>query len=548
MEACRGFAARRAMPSELALETKHMHLPPARLPSLQGWVAYSLLFLIFVTITYEHSKTWNQPNKGDQDLDLTLGLKIRNFEALSDGYHHPLLPALVAPFAEKQLRYFAKAKLVNIAIGAVAFWVIAWVGLCLVGPLPTFLTLVAISPGLSNKSAEFTAEPLLLLLTVLTFYGLIRGFEQPRCWIMAGIAAGLAYLTKGSGLLLPIAYALTIFRVAPKLVLTPRFWLFPLAFVAVAAPLLVYNWQVFGSPIFNYNTAHVIWLDYTEEQMIMFDQRPPTLFSYLATHSLGDILRRLFKGLVIVRGVEWVWPFLLIFVLIPKRRLAYFQMSSAKQPMVTVATTMVLTFYLPFSWSAVVQRGIRYLLPIFPIMFLLLADVLVFYGGLVARRWWSLRMQKRLTSLAMFGLLAVLGGVWLVQVASHDFQPPLAIDFADQTTAEVYRLLDTPLFAGKQVLFGPSHQLTGTWLFRHPVAFRIIPPGLPAAEFVAWLERTGIDYILANAEMVKRRQYSVGDYLAYSPSEGVQIRRLEPEWEVIYRAPAPSKFVLIRVR
>ena len=98
------------------------------------WATYGLLFLIFVTITYEHSKAWNNPNKGDQDLDLTLGLKIRHFEALSDGYHHPLLPALVAPFAEKHLIYFAKAKLVNIAIGAVAFWVIAWVGLRLVGP------------------------------------------------------------------------------------------------------------------------------------------------------------------------------------------------------------------------------------------------------------------------------------------------------------------------------------------------------------------------------------------------------------------------------
>jgi hypothetical protein len=525
-----------------------MHLQPVRTPSLQAWAAYGLLFLIFVTITYEHSKAWNNPNRGDQDLDLTLGLKIRHFQALSDGYHHPLLPALVAPFAEKHLIYFAKAKLVNIAIGAVAFWVIAWVGLRLVGPTPTFLTLVAISPGLSNKSAEFTAEPLLLLLTVLTFYWLVRGFEQPRFWTMAGISAGLAYLSKGSGLLLPIAYALMVFRGAPKVVLTPRFWLFPLAFVLVASPLLVYNWQVFGSPIFNSNTAYVIWLDYTEEQMIMFDKGPPTMFSYLATHSLGDILRRFFKGLVIVRGVEWVWPFLLIFVFIPKRWLAYFQGSPGKQPMVTVATTLVLTFYLPFSWSAVVQRGIRYLLPIFPVMFLLLADVTVFYGGLVARRWWSPITQERLTSLATFGLLAVLSSVWLVQLASRDFQSPLDIDFADQATAEMYRWLDTPAFDGKQVLFGPSHELTGTWLFRHYVVFPIIPPGLSAAKFVAWLEQTGVDYILANAEMVKRRQSSVGEYLAHSPSEGVQILRLEPEWEIIYRTPAPSKYVLIRVR
>ena len=525
-----------------------MHVSPAGMRSLRLWATYGLLFLIVVTITYEHSKAWNNPNKGDQDLDLTLGLNIRHFEALSDGYHHPLLPALVAPFAEKQLIYFAKAKLVNIAIGAVAFWVIAWVGMRLVGPLPTFLTLVAISPGLSNKSAEFTAEPLLLLLTVLTFYGLVRGFELPKFWIMAGTSAGLAYLTKGSGLLLLIVYVLTIFRGSPKLVLTPYFWLFLLAFGVVAAPLLIYNWQVFGSPIFNYNTAHVIWLDHTEEQMIMFDSRPPTMLSYIATHSPGDVLRRMCRGLVIVRGVEWVWPFLLIFVFIPKRWFVYFQASPEKQRMITVATALVLTFYLPFSWSAVVQRGIRYLLPIFPIMFLLLADIIVFYGMRAACRCCSPLTRKRVTLLAARGLLVVLGAVWLVQLAYGDFQAPLAIDFEDQATAEIYRLLDTPAFDGTQVLFGPSHELTGTWLFRHRVAFPFIPPGLSSAAFVAWLEQTRIDYILANAQMIKRRRQSVGEFLTYSPSEGVQVLRLEPEWEVVYRGPAPTKFVLIRVR
>src|SRR5262245_28990073 len=121
-----------------------MRSRPALTPSWQTWAAYGLLFLTFVTITYDHAKAWNNPNRGDQNLDLTLGLKIRHFEALSDGYHHPLLPALVAPFAEKSLIFFAKAKLVNMAIGAMAFWVIAWVGLRLLGPAPTFLTLVAI--------------------------------------------------------------------------------------------------------------------------------------------------------------------------------------------------------------------------------------------------------------------------------------------------------------------------------------------------------------------------------------------------------------------
>jgi 4-amino-4-deoxy-L-arabinose transferase-like glycosyltransferase len=187
----------------------------------------------------------------------------------------------VALFAEKNLRYFAKAKLVNVLIGAAAFWTVAWVGYRLIGSAPTFLALVALSPGLSNKSAEFTAEPLLLLLVVLTFYTLVQGFERPWIWGGAGAYAGLAYLTKGSALLLVVAYAACLLRLAPKWLAHPHAWLFPLSFLLVSSPLLVYNWQVYGWPFFNYNTAHVIWLDYTEEQMIMFEKGPPTMSSYL---------------------------------------------------------------------------------------------------------------------------------------------------------------------------------------------------------------------------------------------------------------------------
>jgi hypothetical protein len=525
-----------------------MPTPSVRPSSWQVWAAFALLFLIFFTITYDHSKAWNNPNRGDQDLDLVLGLKIRHFEALSDGYHHPLLPALVAPFAAKDLSYFAKAKLVNVAIGAVAFWVVVWVGWRLLGPGPTFLALVALSPGLSNKSAEFTAEPLLLLLIVLTFYWLARGFEQPRAWGLAGVCAGLAYLTKGSALLLLVAYAICVSRVAPKWIVRPRVWLFPAAFLLVSSPLLLYNWHVYGWPFFNYNTAHVIWLDYTEEQMIMFDKGPPTMFSYLASHSLEDIARRWLTGMVQVRGVEWVWPFLLLFLVLPKTWLAYFKAFPAKRTMIAVATTLVFTFYLPFSWSAVIQRGIRYLLPIFPIIFLLLADIVIFYSLRLAYWIWAPFTRARLAAVAMWGMLAALGITWGVQLGLRDFQAPLAIDFEDRATAELYHLLDTPAFDGKRILFGPSHTFTGTWLFRHEVAFTTIPPGLSAEAFLPWLQRQGIDYILANKEMIQRRQKTVGGYLAFDKAEGVQVLRMEPSWEVIYRGPPPAKFVLIRLR
>jgi hypothetical protein len=529
-------------------EYKRMDSQPECTSTWPVWAALTLLFLIFATITYDHSKLWNNPNRGDQDLDLTLGLKIRHFEALSDGYHHPLLPALIAPFAEKSLAYFAKAKLVNVIIGAAAFWTIAWVGLRCVGPAPTFIALIAISPGLSNKSAELTVEPLLLLLVVLTFYWLMKGFDQPWYWAAAGACGGLGYLTKGSALLLLIAYVACVLRLAPKRVLGWRFLLFPAAFMIIASPLLIYNWQVFGLPIFNYNTAHVIWLDYTEEQMIMFDEGPPTMLTYLATHSLSDMLRRFLKGLVMVRGVEWVTPFLLIFLLVPTSWLAYFTAFPAKQPMIAVATTVVLTFYLPFSWSAVVQRGMRYLLPILPIIFLFLADIMIFYAMSLVHRLWQPPTRQRLAVLAMPAWLTVMAVVWGVELARRDLQAPLAIDFEDQETADLYHLLDAPAFDGTHVLFGPSHAFTGTWLFRHRVAFPVIPPGISTGEFLPWLQHKQIDYILANRQMIKRRMETVREYFAYSITDGVQLLKLAPGWEVIYRGVPPTRFVLIRVR
>lgn len=44
-----------------------MHSPLVHTPSWPTWVAYGLLFLIFLTITYDHSKAWNNLNRGDQD-------------------------------------------------------------------------------------------------------------------------------------------------------------------------------------------------------------------------------------------------------------------------------------------------------------------------------------------------------------------------------------------------------------------------------------------------------------------------------------------------
>jgi hypothetical protein len=145
-------------------------------------------------------------------------------------------------------------------------------------------------------------------------------------------------------------------------------------------------------------------------------------------------------------------------------------------------------------------------------------------------------------------LLVMMVVVWGREVMTRELQAPLAIDFEDQETADLYRLMDTPEFEGTRVLFGPSHAFIGTWLFRHRVAFPIIPPNLSAAAFIPWLQHEGIDYILGNSEMIRRRMETLREYFAYSTTEGVQLLKLEPGWEVIYWGAQPTKFILLRVR
>lgn len=57
-----------------------------------------------------------------------------------------------------------------------------------------------------------------------------------------------------------------------------------------------------------------------------------------------------------------------------------------------------------------------------------------------------------------------------------------------------------------------------------------------------------MDYILANRSMIQQRADTVHAYLAYTPAEGVQAVRQEPEWEILYQGPPPSRFILMHVR
>jgi hypothetical protein len=95
----------------------------------------------------------------------------------------------------------------------------------------------------------------------LAFYFTVRGFSREWLLIPAGLFAGLAYMTKLSGLALPIAFlaaALAVWRW--RALRMKYFYLYFAAFVAAASPLLARNAVAFHNP-FSSPAFAMAWLE-----------------------------------------------------------------------------------------------------------------------------------------------------------------------------------------------------------------------------------------------------------------------------------------------
>jgi len=261
-----------------------------------------LLFCIlgrFLAVGLEEVRGNANSSAYDQRSFLNLGLNIRAGKKLTDGNRHPLFPALLALFARREWAYFTEAKLLSLGLGTLSLLLIFWLVRCLWGSGVALgvILLLSINQAFAHESSHVLGEPLLVSLSFLAWCLTVRGFVRQQLWIAAGAVAGLAYLTKATGQLLPIAFLPTVLWVYGRGI--RRAWRGVAGYVAayglVAAPLWAYNLACYGHPFYNYSTTHVMWFDRWEDK---YAQGPlPTLGSYLRTHSLAEMLSRQWAGL-----------------------------------------------------------------------------------------------------------------------------------------------------------------------------------------------------------------------------------------------------------
>jgi hypothetical protein len=569
-----------------------------------------MVFLVlstFVAVELARVNRHSNSMKGDWGFYLQLGLNIRQRLALTDSSRHPLYPALLSLFAEREFGYFTQAKLLSVAIGTLGLGVVYILSRRMYSDDVALLTTFLLSVSDQYRRLTFSVMPdaFLALLFFVAWYFTVRGFSERRNWIWGGVFAGLAYLAKATGEIFVLSWvctALVVYRTRLVLLrdkkLISYFLLFLAAFLIVASPLLVYNYKVYHSPFYNINSKHLMWLEDVEGQYVLRDADFPTASIYLKTHTWSEIMEREWTGFKTMWGVllealipARTWPLyhflrsygglicivvaLAVLIFCREGLVRCFHENPGK---VVFTAVLVEALWLSFAWYAPFTTGARYLLPLSPILYLLIAELIWKAGREVLARF---RLSDKARTAGYVAFNACLF-CWMLSISAPDWKDlwrnPFQLDRSrnadkeivmsqlieqaeptgEVTFAPIHQLLmwrytDDLYFqlvregrADSVIIYGPSHNLP-VWKYTDSFYFLEIPYGISWDQFVGFVKSRGARYVILDEETVGRRLSVFEEYFD-SNGEKVSIHTLPPDWELIFAYPSlPCEYCIFRL-
>lgn len=499
---------------------------------------------------------------GDESAFLSLGLAILEAGQLTDGARPPLYPLLLSTMAERDWTYFTNAKMVTLALGVVAIVATFAVGVLLfgweVGLLAAFL--LAANKEFHLRASTVYTDVLFVSIFLGAWYFLIKSFKGWVYCILAGIFTGLTYLTKGSGPILILAWgAVALFHYRRNIFRHKELLLVPLFFVMTGLPLMIYNYQTFGDPLYSLDTAHVLWMDSWGQTQLSNPADMPTMATYFQTHTPADIVERVQNGAIRLtkflpfvllpsRRIEpgWLVPVLLtgaVFIVgavLVWRREWVVNFYKHHYIMLLLSLLLFAFFYFFLSWYAKTQVESRFVLPLLPPIYLLVSVAVV---GLVRRLGvWAKSKHEAAWRAYIIGIAAIIiwAIIWLVQTTlaeqwsltvdpyASDRQANLEVDAVMEWLNRDYPQGDVT------VMFGPAKSLP-LWKFPARFNFERIPIDMDTwPKFTNYLAGVAPDYIILDSDTVRRRRAALGNYFWYQEDVGMEIKQIPAKWALIY--------------
>jgi hypothetical protein len=215
---------------------------------------------------------------------------------------HPLYPMILSGFIKHEAVDFAKAKILNLAVGLMLILGVFFLSQSLWGAEVGCLSalFLGVSPAMIYLSSQATPDLLFAGLYFVSLAILMRFSERCLAGLAYGVMCGLAYLTKGNGhfLLLP-ALVLGLWNHQRAFLKKPHFYMVLFGFALTSSFLIFRNLLVFHDPFHNVN-GKVFWLDRWSDYYLLSsgpEWGRVGLSWYLSHHSFAEILLRLFHGI-----------------------------------------------------------------------------------------------------------------------------------------------------------------------------------------------------------------------------------------------------------
>ena len=515
----------------------------------------------------------------DQRSFLNLGLNIRDGRDLTDGNRHPLLPFALSLFAQRAWAYYTWAKLLNLVIGATCLLLVYDLGRRWFNPFSGAVVagLLSVSSPFLHLVSHVMAEPLLLALTLLSWYHMSRALAARKGSELfhaafAGSLSGLAYLAKGTALnLVPPFLLVAVWSYRREWWWRKEVWLYASSWLLASSPLLLFNLRVYHNPFYNYNFVHEMFLDTQAQRHFAAASEAPTLQSYLGSHSLlemvhrlvgglGEVTRLLFRTLgywpddVLIGSLElaWIvlWAAAVAFLIFQRRRLNA-HWGDARPALLLFLGMLIISLVLLGWYMEGSNIDSRFLMVFHPMIYLLAV------GGLSTafRAWLGDKDRAGVwRGILIWGDAVVMGGILLascvsaVQALPHIEGRPFAEDVqANERGQAVLAWLEASTPHGTRVIWGPSYTLP-SWIYERRLSLKDVPSRVRSwAEIESFAESEEASYAIVDWEMAQRRQQAFSAYFDFDYPY-VVVKKYPPGWALSLPYDGfPSNWLVFRL-
>jgi hypothetical protein len=487
---------------------------------------------------------------------------------------HPLVQIAASPWARRAPEAARAMRTVKVVLAALSLLLISALALQTVGlwgAIPV-VVLLALSRNWLPKSSLLCCEPVIYALFAAA-WALISGAWRPRGrWFLAGSAMGLAWMAKGTAVLLPagclVAGTIVAFRswrTHCQSLSQERFREYCRATLPLVAGFLLFGGTLlwnntirYGNPLHNRN-SELMWADDWSAHALTPSQReasPLTFADYFRTHSAADMAARMARGAMkqaprLLAGLAVESPsgsivgalsIMLSAALILAGLWSVLGRWKSWEGLFTASVVGV--GFLLFSWYSPITFSSRFAATFAPLLAL---------ESLRGDSFIAVRLRRALSKygLAVGIAFIILGsGALALRLSPETLRAqrrPLPMSPEYRYLLDWYQTVATPEQA---VIFetpylGPRYALH--WMLAPSLRVIPVPPFKSFQELQSYMDSEGATYLVIERDSLGERLAALGDFFKSSPSEGIMVKAVPAGWELYKADPwPPLDFVILR--